>query len=154
MKIFTLYTTLAIAAFITACDVQSGMSKKGVEKYTTTPTPAKTAVPEAPIDPADVVTVDTTLAGPQISINKMEAKKVVNCDKYNRVAVNGDGREVTIKGVCKQLMINGDNNKVTAEAISEIVVNGTENTVQYTKYANGKRPVIAENAPGNTIGKQ
>lgn len=151
MKIFATYITLIVCSFVTACDVQSGMTKKNVEKYTATPTPQPTVAAAEPINPADVINVDTAAEGPQIFINKPDEKKAVNCDKYNRVSVNGDGREVTIKGACKQLMINGDNAKITAVALAEIVINGHDNTVQYSKYANGARPVIKDSGSGNTI---
>ena len=150
MKIFATYITLIICSVVTACDVQSGMTKKSVEKYTATPTPAKTVAVQEPIDPADVINADTAAEGPQIFINKPD-QKTANCDKYNRVSVNGDGREVTIKGACKQLMINGDNAKITAVALAEIVINGHDNNVQYSKYANGARPVIKDSGSGNTI---
>jgi len=153
MKLFIGIVAITFCAFLAACDVQSGMTKKNLEQYNPTPTPKINIPTPEPIDPADIVTVDTALAGPQISIIKAEPNKTVNCDKYNRVSINGNEREVTIRGVCKQIMINGDRNKVTGAAFTEIVVNGTENTVQYTRYVNGKRPVIAENATPNTIEK-
>ena len=153
MKTLTLCTALIISVFLSACDVQSGMTKKGLEEYNPTPTPKINIPTPEPIDPADSIEVDVAQTGPQISINKAEPNKTVNCDKYNRVTINGNEREVTIKGACKQIMINGDRNKVTAHAAAEIVLNGTENTVQYTKYANGKRPVIAENSSPNTVEK-
>ena len=143
---------LFVFAFSAACDVQSGMTKKSVEKYTATPTPAATVAAAQPIDPADVINVDTAAQGPPISINKTD-QKTADCDKYNRVTVNGDGREVNIKGTCSQLMINGDNAKVTAVALTEIIINGHDNNVQYSKYANGARPVIKDNGSGNTIVK-
>ena len=151
MKIFATYITLIVCTFFAACDVQSGVTKKSVEKYTTTPTPETKATVAEPIDPADVITVDTAAEGPQLFVNKPDEKKVVNCDKYNRVSVNGDGREVTLKGVCKQLMVNGDNARITAVALTEIVVNGHENNIQYSKYANGAKPVIKDSGSGNTI---
>lgn len=152
MKNFTLYTTLVICAFVCACDVQSGITKKSVEKYAPTPTPETKVVAEEPIDPADVIAVDTTAPGPQISINRAEeAKKIVNCDKYNRVMINGGAREVNIKGACSQVMINGHKNNVTIVASTEIILNGHENSVQYSKYANGKKPLIKDNGNGNII---
>ncbi len=152
MKNLGLNITLFICAFFCACDVQSGITKKSVEKYAPSPTPEWKVVAEEPIDPADIVTVETSVQGPLISINKAEeAKKIVKCDKYNRVMVNGDAKEVKIIGVCSQLMINGSRSKVTAVASSEIIVNGRENSVEYSKYANGKKPLIKDNGDGNTV---
>jgi len=153
MKYAAFFITVNLAVIMSGCDVQSGISKKSVEEFTTTPTPAATRTPEPPIDPADAVTVDTAVEGPKININPTPDVKEVNCSKYNRVHVNADGRELNIKGVCRQIMLNGDRNKITGVAFTEIVVNGTENEVRYTKFANGKRPIIANNAGGNTIEK-
>lgn len=153
MKLGAALTTLILGILMTGCDVQSGISKKSVEGYTASPTPATTRTPEPPIDPADVAAVDTSVEGPKININPTPPVKEVNCAKYNRVHINTDGRELNIKGVCRQIMINGDKNKIAALAFTEIVVNGTENEVRYTKFADGKRPIIANNAGGNTIEK-
>ena len=145
--------TIAIlsVSLLASCDVQSGMSKKGVEKYVTTPTPAISPTPtEVPIDPADVVTVDTNIErGPSININTADDKMNVTCDKYNRVMLNGGPKVVTVKGACSQIMLNGNQHDVTAEAVSEIVFNGTENKVKYFRYANGKRPMVTDNKGGN-----
>lgn len=148
---------LLVAAVIlfamSACDVQSEMAKKSVEKYTASPSPAASIEPETPIDPADVINVDISQEGPKILVNTLFKKTVLDCNKYNRVSVNGDAWEVTIKGACSQLVINGDRNKVTTNGISEIMLNGAGNSVQYAKYVNGKRPFISDNGPDNTVEK-
>lgn len=152
MKNLGLNITLVIGAFLCSCDVQSGITQKSVEKYAPSPTPAWKVVVEEPIDPADAIAVDTAVQGPLISISKPEeANRIVKCNKYNRVMVNGDGKKVRIEGVCNQIMVNGNRSKVTAVASAEIIVNGRENTVEYSKYANGQRPSIKDNGDGNTI---
>lgn len=151
MKTLALYIALMICSFVSACDVQSGITKKSVEKYAPTPTPERTVEVVEKIEPADFVNVDTTAQGPQLSINKTTNKTTVDCNKYNKVVVNGNAQEISIKGVCKQLMINGDKNQIVAVAFSEIVLNGFENNVQYSKYANGKKPLITDNGKENTI---
>lgn len=145
---------LMSVTLLTTCDLRSETAKREMEKFTSSPTPpiSPTPTPE-PIDPADVVKVDTTQEGASISVDGYELKRSVNCSKYNRLLVNGDESVITIKGVCRQVMINGDKNKITAEAAMEFVINGSENTVSYSKYANGKRPSVIENRPGNTIEK-
>ena len=50
-------------------------------------------------------------------------------------------------------MINGDKNQIIAAGLSEITLNGFGNNIQYSKYANGKKPVIADNGSDNTITK-
>ncbi|MEK7855289.1 MAG: hypothetical protein AAB288_04300, partial [Acidobacteriota bacterium] len=61
MKPFALVLLLIPISLVTACDPQSGMTKKGLEKYNPTPTPEIVKQVEEPIDPADIVTVDTAL---------------------------------------------------------------------------------------------
>ena len=75
----------------------------------------------------------------------------VVCDKYNRVRVNGSPKVVTVKGVCSQITLNGDDHDVTVEAVTEIVFNGSENKVHYSKYANGKRPRVTNNSKGENL---
>lgn len=143
-----------LAAILSACDVQSGMTKKSLEEYNTTPTPARSATPVEVIEPADIVTVDTAASpGPIVNVNKPEEGRKVKCDKYNRVSINTDGTEVKIEGACKQIMINGDNNKITVTATSEVVLNGHDNMIEHLKYVNGKKPVVADSGNGNTITK-
>jgi hypothetical protein len=125
-----------------------------MEKYTSTPTPSISPTPTLePIDPADIVEVDTRQEGPTISINGYGLSKTIACTKFDPVMVNGDENVVTIKGACRQVMINGDRNKIAADAAMEFVINGIENTVSYSRFANGKRPSVIENKTGNTIEK-
>ena len=154
MKPSMLITAILTLAFVAACDVQSGITKKSVEKYEPSPTPPIVkATPEPPIDPADVVTVDTSTPGPPISLNKAADKKPVDCAKFNNVNVNADQQEIVIKGACNKLMINGDGNHITGVAFNEIIINGTDNKIEHTKYLNNRRPVIDDNASGNTVSK-
>jgi len=153
MKSFSLHFVLVIGSLLTACDVQSGITKKSVEKYAPSPTPEKTVEVVEQINPADIVSVDAAVEGPQLSVNKGDNKTSLDCNKYNRVQINDDARDVTIKGICKRLMINGDRNQVAVAALSEIALNGFGNTVQYSKYTNGKKPVITDNGRDNTISK-
>jgi len=151
--LFTIIAAVSIAMFA-SCDAQSGIAKKSVEDYNPTPTPAISPAPtEAPVDPADVVTVDPALQGERLTVDGPNEKKTLDCTKFNRVMVNSNDNVVTIKGACKQLMINGNRNDVTAEAIVDIVVNGSENNVKYSRYADGKRPTVKENRSGNMIEK-
>jgi hypothetical protein len=139
---------------LSSCDPQSGITKKSLEKFGPTPTPSISPAPsEAPIDPADVVQVDTSVEGPTLNINIRGTQKNAVCDKFNRVMVNGSNQVATIKGVCSQIVINGNGNDVTAEAAMQITFNGTGNKVSYSRYGNGKRPVVGGNTGGNTAEK-
>jgi hypothetical protein len=146
--------TLLFLATVSACDLRSETAKRGMEKFTSSPTPPISPTPTpVPIDPAEVITVDPNLAGAMLQVNTGEAAISVSCKEYNRVMVNGDGHKATIRGACRQVMVNGDNNQVTVEGSSEFVINGTGNTVRYSRYVNAKHPVITNNSPDNTVEK-
>lgn len=150
----SLYTIVAVTAFALAgCEAQSETAKKSAEEYKPNPTPARVQQTPEPIDPADVVTADTTKQGVTLFANEDDQKKSLNCKEYNRVMINGSRNEVTIAGVCSQIMVNGHGNKVSATAAAEIVAYGTQNEVSYTKIANGKVPTVTDTAGSNTVSK-
>ena len=153
MKTFAIFVLVSVAVVLNACDVQSGIASKSVEKYTTTPTPQPSIASEEPIDSADVVTVDAAMEGPKLTVKKITDSTALSCDKYNRVAINIDDKSFKITGVCKELMINGDRNQIAMSAASEIIFNGAANNVKYSKYANGKRPFIKDNGGTSTVEK-
>lgn len=143
-----------VALVASSCDVRSDTAKREMEKFTSSPTPPILPIPTTtPVDPADIVNVDTSLDGDKITVSGHEQKQTVTCKKFNRVMVNGDDNTITIKGACSQIMINGDRNEITADAAMEIVLNGSENKVLYSRYVNGKLPSIVENQAGNVIEK-
>lgn len=145
---FTLLLTLV------SCDVRSETAKKEMEKFESKPTPEFLPVSTpSPVDPADVITVDTSLDGGTIAVNGYKESQNAVCREFDRVMINGDDNTVTIKGSCRQLMVNGDRNRVTIDGATEFVLNGSENTVNYIKYVNGRRPTITEPVGGNTIQK-
>jgi hypothetical protein len=153
MKILIISITLL--ALFTSCDVQSEMTKKSVEKYLPTPTPSisPTPVPE-PIDAADVVTVETSAErGNDISVYKSGEKRTASCTKYNDVMVNGSDTVITLKGACRRIEVNGNGNKITSEAVSEIIINGLDNNVTYSRFVNGKRPIIKDNRSTSIVEK-
>lgn len=148
-----LYSLLLIAA-VSACDMRSETAKHEMEKFSGTPTPTISPLPtEAPIDPADIVQADVNQQGEPINVSGYEQKKVIACTKLNPVTVNGGSSVVTIKGPCRQITVNGDGNRITADAAMTITLNGDKNTVQYSRYVNGKRPFVTDNAGSNTVEK-
>ena len=154
MKSLVITISLAAIAFAAACDMRSGTAKEEMEKFSGSPTPAISATPTpTPIDPADIVQVDTTQEGGILTINATKQQKTLNCDKFNQVMVNSDGRTLTISGACRQIQVNGDDNQITVDAVAEFVLNGSGNTLKYARFVNGKRPVITENQSGNEIEK-
>ena len=148
-----LFCTLT-AILLASCDLRSETAKQGMEKYVSSPTPAISPIPTAtPVDPAERVDVDVNKESESISIDGYKEKRSAACPKLEKVRVNGDGNEITVKGVCRQVMVNGDANKIKIDAAVEIVFNGTENSVQYSRYPNGKQPIVVENRPGNVVEK-
>jgi hypothetical protein len=156
-KIRTIVETvvLALAIMILAsCDFRSGIAKEEGEKFNGTPTPSVSPTPTpTPIDPADIIQVDTSQDGENLIVNVRNQNKTPACLKYNVVNVNTDSATVTIKGACQQVAINGDNNKITADAAMVFVVNGDGNTIGYLKFPNGQRPSVKDNGSGNVIEK-
>ncbi|MDM7921786.1 MAG: DUF3060 domain-containing protein [Pyrinomonadaceae bacterium] len=154
MKKLLLICTLAALPFAAACDPQSEITKKGLEKYGPTPTPSVEPTPTpVPIDPADAIPAASGEEGPMLIVNKAEETKPLNCDKYNQVMVNSRDHKVTIKGACRQLVVNGNGNEITAEGISEIIFNGENNRVTYSKYVNAKHPQVRDNKGSNAAEK-
>ena len=146
--------TLATCLFAASCNVQSGITQKSLEKYQPTPTTEKIVLPpEEPIDPADVLNIDVTVQGPTLSVNRETDKKNLNCDKYNRVTINASEQEITIKGGCSRIVVNGGANRIKAEGSTEIFTYGQNNTVEYSKYVSGKKPLINDSNGTNTISK-
>jgi hypothetical protein len=151
-KILMILAVLVVAgAVVLLISFGSDPSKGDVK---TTPTPTVTPTPEAtPIDPADVVQVDTTQDGGTLTVNGHSQKQTLTCSKYERVYVNGSGSVATIKGPCRQIMVNGDKNQITTDAVTEFVFNGTDNQVTYSRFVNGKVPSVVENMAGNDVQK-
>src|SRR3954470_22617863 len=116
----------ALAIMILAsCDFRSGIARDEEEKLRGTPTPSISPTPTPiPIDPADIVQVDTSQNGESLVFNVRQVNKSVDCTKYNDVNVNIDSATVTIKGACRQIIINGDNNTLIAGATMRFVING------------------------------
>ncbi|MEP6787718.1 MAG: DUF3060 domain-containing protein [Acidobacteriota bacterium] len=154
MKIsLTVFCILSIAVFA-SCDMRSETAKKEMEKFSGSPTPPISPTPvETPIDPADIVQVDVNIDGDLISINGDDLKKDAACKKFDRISVNGNTNAITITGPCRQITVNGDSNQITADAAMEFVFNGTGNTAMYSRFPNGKRPIVTENQAGNTVEK-
>ncbi len=154
MRVTAVLLLLISLTVFTGCDLRSGIAKEEMEKFSGTPTPTRTPeIPEAPIDPADSVNVDTTQPMASISLDGGSKTKTANCSKFETVTLNGSKTVVTLKGNCRQIMINGDGNQVTVEGVMSVVINGEDNVLKHSRYINGKRPTVTDNADGNTIEK-
>ena len=151
--LLTTFFTISIAVFA-SCDMRSGTAKDEMEKFSGSPTPTITpAATPTPIDTADIVQADTAMEGDKLTVNSNEPKKSVICKKYDQVMINASGSVVTISGPCRQITVNGNGNQITADAASEFVFNGTDNSFKYARFVNGKQPIVTENQSGNSIEK-
>src|SRR5690606_26559694 len=106
MKYKAFSITLIASVLVSAC---------GSEPTANSQTPRPTQTPlvrtTEQIDPADVVNADTTEPGETLSVIESSEKLTLKCDKYNRVTINGSDNEVSISGVCSQIMVNGRMNR-------------------------------------------
>ena len=156
MRIKTLISCffVLLIAILASCDMRSEIAKKEMEKYELAPTPTIAPPPAGtPIEPVDIVEIDISQQGDPISIDGDKQNKSAACTKYNRLMVNGDDSTITVRGACSQIMINGDRNKIKTDAAMEFVLNGSENIVKYSRFANGKQPSVIDNRGVNEIEK-
>lgn len=154
MKLFLVTVFTLFITTLTSCDMRSGTAKEEMEKFSGTPTPTISPTPTPmPIDPADIVQVDTGQEGDTLTVNRNELNKSINCKKFDWVMINASGSVVNITGACRQIMVNGNGNQITADAAAEAVFNGTDNALKYARYVNGKRPLVTDNQSGNVIEK-
>src|SRR6185295_14292602 len=61
-------------------------------------------------------------------IDKNNQKRTLDC-AGGSVTVDGNGNALILKGDCRALRINGNDNTVTAEAVAEIETRGNRNKV-------------------------
>lgn len=152
MKYINIILLVLAVCVLASCDMRSGTAKKEMEKFEGTPTPTVSLTPAStPIDPAYIVSVDTSIDGDILTVNGDEQTKTITCTKYDQVMINGDRSVVTVNGACRKIVINGDGGTVTADSSSEFILNGSGNKVTYSRFANGKQPVVTQNVSGNEI---
>jgi len=156
MKTFVTIFVLLSISMLMSCDFRSGTAKEEMEKFSATPTPGPPVLSPpvpTPVAPADIVQIDTSLDGKALTVNGDALKQTLKCNEFNPVMINGNQNIVTIDGACQKITVNGDRNKISADASMEIVFNGTENNLKYARFPNGKQPSIVENQSGNLIEK-
>ena len=101
-----------LALVVAGCEVKP---EKSDESYQPSATPARVQQTPEPVDPADIAKADTSKQGATLYADEDDGKKSLNCKEYNRVMINGSRNEVSITGVCSQIMVNGHGNKVSAD---------------------------------------
>ncbi|HEX6279981.1 MAG TPA: DUF3060 domain-containing protein [Pyrinomonadaceae bacterium] len=144
---------IVLSTVLLGCVGQSTVSNASNTANQATPTPERLARIEEKVDPADVVQADVSEPGPTLLVSEETDKTNLNCDKYNRAMINSSDNKITITGACSQIMVNGHRNQITAVAAAEITTYGSGNTVEYSKFVNGKKPTITDTSGSNTITK-
>lgn len=61
-----------------------------------------------------------------------------------RVNIIGNNNQVTVDGECKSLIVTGNGNKVTIEAVGEITALGDSLDISYKRGLGGKEPQISK----------
>ncbi|UQN09941.1 DUF3060 domain-containing protein [Deinococcus sp. QL22] len=72
----------------------------------------------------------------------------------NAMTVGGNSNKVTLTGNCTQVVVNGNKNGITVVAVGQIVVNGKQNTVTWSKSLKGAKPLTRITGTGNKIIKK
>ena len=80
MKLSATLPFLLLILVILGCDLRSGIAIEEMEKFNGTPTPTASPTPvEAPIDPAEIVQIDTATEGTRINADGSGKKSTVTC---------------------------------------------------------------------------
>lgn len=67
------------------------------------------------------------------------------------VFVTGNDNVVVVTGDCPRLNVGGKNNYIDIEAVGEIVVSGSANTVRWSAGRNGDTPTVKTTGNANTV---
>lgn len=153
MKNTGLISLLLLLTFLNSACESPPPAANSPSSDRTTPTPERLARVEEKFDPSDVIEADISDPGPTLLVSEETDRKDLKCDRYNRVMINSSDNKISITGACNQILVNGHRNRVTAAGAVEIIAYGSENTVEYSKYVNGKRPMITDTSGTNTISR-
>ncbi len=72
----------------------------------------------------------------------------------NAMTVGGHSNRVTMTGNCTQIVVNGNKNVITVVAVGQIVINGKQNTVIWSRSLKGAKPLTRITGTGNKILKK
>jgi hypothetical protein len=92
----------------------------------------------------------THSAGEDIVIGGHDLKKTVTC-KGNNVVVDANDSQLTLKGQCNEVRVNGSTNVITIDVVASIVLESADNTVRWRKAAQGDKPKIVDRSTGNKV---
>lgn len=81
------------------------------------------------------------------------ASRALKCNG-DAVTVSGDSNRLTLTGNCTQVVVNGNKNVVSVVAVGQIVVNGKQNTVTWSKSLKGAKPMLRVTGTANKILKK
>lgn len=124
---FKAISLLMIAVFLSGCGVDFFGGGVGTTKETT--------------DEKGRKVVEMTVTSKTASYN-CEGKV------YNLEAVSSN---LTFKGECAELMVEGTSNEIYVEKVGKIFVKGVQNKITYGEGLDGKKPEIENKGVQNTI---
>jgi hypothetical protein len=102
-----------------------------------------------------------------VSIDDDNRKVTVDCAKDKNVIINSNkvtatltgtcdrvyiaGNKATVKGSAVQILVAGNDNTLTLDAVDELMVSGNDNTVTYKKGIKQKSPKVGNPGNGNKV---
>jgi hypothetical protein len=89
-------------------------------------------------------------AGDDIEISGHDLRKTVTCNG-NNVVVDANDSQLTLKGQCNEVRVNGSTNAITIDVVGSIVLESADNTVRWKKAAHGDKPKIVDRSTGNKV---
>lgn len=73
------------------------------------------------------------------------------CVANEDVVVNGQAHTLSLTGPCRNLVVNGQRQRITTEVAATITANGMRNTVTWKAAASGEKPSISISGLENTV---
>ncbi len=94
-----------------------------------------------------------TLPNQEQVLSGSEAKVTLACTN-NIISITGNNNVVSLNGSCLQVIVEGDNNKITTQTIGKFTLRGQNNILSWHKALTGDRPSIELTGLGNKISKR
>jgi hypothetical protein len=98
-----------------------------------------------------LLALPTLAAADDHAINNSGQSLELACGEGGKVAVNGSTNEITITGNCSKLAVNGSMNDIDVEAVDKIAINGSGNSVGWTRGWKLKAPKVAKRGRNNKV---
>jgi hypothetical protein len=97
-----------------------------------------------------LTTWGTASAAAPIEIIGSGLAQTIECGDQN-VVLGGSVNTITLTGACPKIEISGSRNVITVEAVGTIEINGTANSVGWSRSLAGATPRVGTNGLGNRV---